>query len=371
MQDDNYYDTYNQDTQGAYAESPYAYAPSQPQSGGILPGNMNHMQMAGLLIASGMPFNKAMVASAAMQQQKQQQAMEQYKMQMAQQQMMQKQQQQQNAMGYIDSLGGGQPQGGAANGMTPNTLAEANAQNTGGNESQLASEVSPDTLKQARLLAQSGDTAGAIKLLNQKTPLQEELAKKDAQALYDAQAVVEQTIPFRHTLDSFEKTLGKVPDALLGPVAGKAAPYLNSDAQVLDSEGKTITTLSRILLKFPASGFSEGDRQFLVDASVGTLKDKKANKDVIKRLRGLMDRSVRYTQALEKKATKTGNLRGAATEFYNQEFGNNSSPQANTPAQASQGQYNEQELQAFAEDAIKRGANPEAIKQRINQMRGS
>lgn len=318
---------------------------SNGQNNGNYAG-LDQTQLTGLLIASGIPFGKALVASAGIEEQRQQQAMQQQKMQMEQQKMMQGQMERQRALQYIDSLGGQQPRPSGAS-----TLAEANAQGMNNNESQLAAQVSPDILKQARILAQSGDTAGVIKLLNQKTPLQEELAKKDAQSLFDAQAVVEQAVPFRDTLDRVEKTLDKVPEALLGRVAGYTAPYFNSDAQVLESEANTITSLSRILLKFPASGFSDPDRKFLENASIGLFKDKKANKEVIARLRSLLDRSVRYTQALEKKAAKTGNLRGAATDFYNQEFNNNSSSQNNAP-QANQG-TTKRSIQDLSEEELR------------------
>jgi hypothetical protein len=125
MQDDNYYDLYNQDSQGAYAESPYAYAPSESQSGGTIPGNMNQMQMAGLLIASGMPFSKAMIATSRMESQANARAMQNYKVQMMQQKMLQSQGTDKMFGNLLN--GGTAPTNGTPMPGNANTLAEMNA----------------------------------------------------------------------------------------------------------------------------------------------------------------------------------------------------------------------------------------------------
>ncbi len=108
-------------------------------------GGPNQLQMAGLLLASGMPFDQALVASAHMQRQQAAAGMQQYKFQMAQQKLLQQQSQQQaNDAMFNQLLNGGSssnagmpsPNAGMPTGNA-NTLAEANAMS--GDPAQLGS----------------------------------------------------------------------------------------------------------------------------------------------------------------------------------------------------------------------------------------
>lgn len=171
MQDD-YYNYYGGNTQGAQEdpsaqmENPYAYNPASnlPQSGGATPRNMNQMQMAGLLIASGMPFSKAMLATAGMEQQRQAQAEQAYKVQMMQRQT-------QLDQDLIGQIGGGVSSMGAPQPMQENTtLADINTNNpplVSAPQNSQFSRLDPETRQLAINLIRSGDRAGALKLINE------------------------------------------------------------------------------------------------------------------------------------------------------------------------------------------------------------
>ncbi len=359
--------------QGNYDQGGYDQGGYTQQGGGASPnilsmglpqartnGDFNKTQMMGFMLMAGLPFDKALMASARLQSQadnsRRQEsalAMQQMKMQMMQQQYDRDLMAQNQLMGLINGDGGmpqdpnmmGQQQQaapqyggggnyatlkdeiGATEGMTPQM--QQNNQAAPQNEDVSRMEIDPQRRKMAQILALKGDYKGAMEAL--KSPLQEALVKKDAQSLYEAQKVVEEAVPVRQTLDHLEEQLKKLPSPILGPVVGKAAPYLNSDAQIFDSDAKVITLLSRTLLKMPAAGFSDADRQFLEGANAGTTKTKAANLEIINEVRKRLDKAVKYTGALERKAARTGNLRGAATEFYNQEY-------SQPPQQTQQGQ---------------------------------
>lgn len=348
-------------------------------------GGPNQLQMAGLLLASGMPFDKALVASAQMQReqaaaQRQQAAisMQQMKSQMMMQQygrdlVAQKQmsdlingnapEQDSNMMPGSMPPQNMDPRGATTlkdeiamdGGMAPsyNNRAMGQPVNNQGASDISRIDIDPRRKQMAQILASKGDYKGAIDLL--QSPLANELAKKDAETLSEAQSVVEQAVPVRQTLDNLEEKLKQLPSPILGPVVGRYAPYLNSDAQVFDADAKVITLLSRTLLKMPASGFSDADRKFLEDASAGTMKTKQANLEVIQGIRDRLDRAVRYTSALEKKAARTGNLRGAATEFYNQEF--NAGTDNMAPTQSTGGSSGGQRQAQQSYNAAPQGSN--------------
>lgn len=337
-------DSFDQEGYGGGMPDTGAYDPSMMSQQAQAPRSPQQevMSMAMLLTAGGTPFNKSLEQASSMYQQ-QAASNAAYGKVAA---------QQQNQADFDSLLGGGAaPMGnqpmtvGATNPSAP-TLADATrtpgvAAPQGGYAAPSNSSISDETKLQARILARSGDVKGAIKLLNdakeqaikgpEETTFQKALAKKDAETLQNARAGVEQLIPFKQTLNSFKKNIDETPDSLFGPAAGKVAPLLSNNAQAVESDANTIALLSRTLLKMPASGFSDADREFLVKATVGLSKSKDANRKVVDRLNSLVDQHISYTKNLENQASSSGNLKNVALDSYEKQF---AAPAA--PAQGSQ-----------------------------------
>jgi hypothetical protein len=372
-------------------EEEYGYGGGMPDTGAYDPSMMPSqaqaprspqqevMSMAMLLTAGGTPFNKSLEQASSMYQQ-QAASNAAYGKVAA---------EQQNQTDFNTLLGGGSgaPMGnqpmpmGATNPSAP-TLADATRSPgvtapQGGYAASSNSSISNETKLQAQILARSGDVKGAIKLLNdakeqaikgpEETTFQKALAKKDAETLVNARAGVEQLIPFKQTLNSFKKNIDETPDSLFGPAAGKVAPLLSNNAQAVESDANTIALLSRTLLKMPASGFSDADREFLVKATVGLSKSKDANRKVVDRLNSLVDQHISYTKNLENQASSSGNLKNVALDSYEKQFAAPSAPAAQGGGPK---QYSAQQLESYAQDAISKGADPAAVRARIAQLSG-
>lgn len=152
------------------------------------------------------------------------------------------------------------------------------------------------------------------------SPIQQEMAKIDAKSVGDSREALRQAISMRSSLDAFGEAQQQVPSWEQGRLAGRASPYFSATAQAAQTYGNQVSLLAKTLLGMPSNNFSDADRQFLIDASVGLTKKPEANRQVVSKLKVLLDQSVRYNQALEKQLNETGNLSGAAANFYNQEY---------------------------------------------------
>ncbi len=399
---DDYYDYYNGGDEMGMDTMPAPQQQQQQQgnNGGFF-SNLNPMQLAGILAVTGVPLDKAIMQGASMQQQRQQQEMQNYKMQMMQQKYMQQQRgmmDEQNALnGLLGNEQQGMPQGqqptmqpdmAPMQGNPADTLGAMNAMPTPQEGMQTTSNPMPQPSSQrqlsleqkqlARHLWALGDKKGALEIIKsvngnpEPTVFQKEIAKKDAETLQLARAGVEQLIPFKQTLDSFKENLEKTPSILVGPGRETVAPYLSENAQAVQSDANTIALLSRTLLKMPASGFSDADRDFLVKATVGLGKSKEANKRVIDRLDKLVAQHIDYTKALENSAAKTGQIGNVGIEQYEKQFPKEGTQdQSKMPSMKKSSKYAPDQINSWAQDAISKGADPAAVKARMEQLMGA
>lgn len=213
----------------------------------------------------------------------------------------------------------------------PNNTSSTNATQTPvsqNNQQSLLSNLNPGQKNLYRAYILSGHEEKALDLLNKNnkdaidSPLNKELAKVDAATIKDSRESTKSVMALNSSLKSFEDAIQDVPSMLQGPIAGRIAPYVNQNAQTARAASNQAALLAKSILGMPNNNFSEGDREFLVQASAGLKNSPEANKKIIAGLRDLAQRTIDYNAALENAAYTQGNLRGVVGSFANQRNNN-------------------------------------------------
>jgi hypothetical protein len=160
------------------------------------------------------------------------------------------------------------------------------------------------------------------------------MAKVDAKTVEDSRTAALQANQLLASVNRFDGILQSTPRSLLGPNVARFGinRTLSPNVQQLEQSGNEIALLARTLLKLPASGFSDADRDFLVKISLNTETSKDALQSNIYRLRELAGKTIQQNQVYENALQKSGNLSGVTQNIISQQSKN---PQQQ--AQANQG----------------------------------
>jgi hypothetical protein len=146
----------------------------------------------------------------------------------------------------------------------------------------------------------------------QQVTLNNELVQADVKTLQDAQEAANSAQKIRALLTEAREITANTSDFALGPIAENTrANKLSGNVQRLQQIRGLVTPLLRTMLSFPASGFSEGDRQMLVEGALNTGYDRNP-------LLGNIDTLLNLTSDIENKAQNyRGQLQSKGRIDYN------------------------------------------------------
>lgn len=131
-----------------------------------------------------------------------------------------------------------------------------------------------------------------------------EKVKVDAASYKDAQGVAEQVKVIEPLLSRAEELVKSIGDKAQGPIAGNVSHYWNEQVQELDQINSILMSNMRILMKYPAAGFSNFDAENMIKSVPGKLKDKSPNLAGIKNLRTIIDTVKRSAKDMEDRYNK-------------------------------------------------------------------
>jgi type II secretory pathway pseudopilin PulG len=151
------------------------------------------------------------------------------------------------------------------------------------------------------------------------TEQQKSLARADAEALKESRKAATSARTMEDALNDAEKIVDDTSDMLLGPIVGADIPVIgrlntkvSGNAQRIESISGLLTSLARQMLEFPASGFSEGDREMLTKMAVSPAYDKGVLKDNIARMRKLAKRVQGTSAGYEQDFAERGRISSGA-----------------------------------------------------------